>query len=120
MLEGGDLSAIAQRQARPNPALGGGGFKLGLVTYNLAKDWDLATIIKNCGQAAQGLGMEVWLDVHGRESSEPRRITRMIRGADHQHAGVCWTSNPEDVVQGSVQPACSFLLSRWPSSDRAR
>ena len=33
-----------------NPALGGGGFKLGLVTYNLAKDWDIPTLIKNCSQ----------------------------------------------------------------------
>ena len=31
-----------------NPALGGGGIRLGLVTYNLAKDWDIPTIIKNC------------------------------------------------------------------------
>lgn len=31
-----------------NPALGGGGFKLGLVTYNLAKDWDVPTILRNC------------------------------------------------------------------------
>ena len=31
-----------------NPALGGGGFKLGLVSYNLAKDWNIPTIIKNC------------------------------------------------------------------------
>src|SRR5215813_2084683 len=38
--------------ARPdvNPALGGGGFKLGLVTYNLATDWDIPTLIKNCVQ----------------------------------------------------------------------
>jgi sugar phosphate isomerase/epimerase len=33
---------------RFNPALRGGMFKLGLVTYNLAKDWDILTIIKNC------------------------------------------------------------------------
>src|SRR5215831_3080029 len=33
-----------------NPALSGGGFKLGLVTYNLAKDWDIPTLIKNCVQ----------------------------------------------------------------------
>ncbi len=31
-----------------NPALGGQNFKLGLVTYNLAKDWDIAAILKNC------------------------------------------------------------------------
>jgi hypothetical protein len=32
-----------------NPALhGGGDFRLGLVTYNLGKDWDVPSIIKNC------------------------------------------------------------------------
>jgi sugar phosphate isomerase/epimerase len=34
-----------------NPATGAGGppdFKLGLVTYELAKDWDVETLIKNC------------------------------------------------------------------------
>ena len=25
-------------------------FRLGLVTYNLARDWDIATILKNCGE----------------------------------------------------------------------
>jgi sugar phosphate isomerase/epimerase len=218
-LEGGDLSTVAQRQARPNPALVGGGFKLGLVTYNLAKDWDLATIVKNCeqtgfeavelrtthrhgvepvlskeqrlevkkrfadtkvrllslgtvceyhspeaavvkknieetkrfvklahdigalgvkvrpngipkevpeektieqiglalrecGRAAQDLGVEVWLEVHGRESSAPWRIARMMQVADHPHAGVCWNSNPEDVVQRSVRRSFR-LLKPW-------
>jgi hypothetical protein len=40
------VSAFADKLS--NPALGGGGFKLGLVTYNLAKDWDIPAIIKNC------------------------------------------------------------------------
>lgn len=30
------------------PPFGAGQFKLGTVTYNLAKDWDVPTIIKNC------------------------------------------------------------------------
>ncbi|MBM3800950.1 MAG: TIM barrel protein [Acidimicrobiia bacterium] len=34
-----------------NPALGPGGFKLGTVTYNLAKDWDIPTLIRNCVEA---------------------------------------------------------------------
>ena len=37
--------------SKSNPALGFGGFKLGTVTYNLAKDWDIPTLIKNCAQA---------------------------------------------------------------------
>ena len=39
--------ALSRPEAR-NPALVGGGFKLGLVTYNLAKDWDVPTLIRNC------------------------------------------------------------------------
>ena len=31
------------RASEPAP-----GFRLGLVTYNLAKDWDIETLIKNC------------------------------------------------------------------------
>ena len=38
-------------QSKSNPALGFGGFKLGTVTYNLAKDWDIPTLIKNCAEA---------------------------------------------------------------------
>ena len=40
------LSAIAEGQA-PTPAPARGGLKLGTVTYNIAKDWDVPTIIKN-------------------------------------------------------------------------
>jgi sugar phosphate isomerase/epimerase len=39
--------AIRQTQAPPRPAPARGGLKLGTVTYNIAKDWDVPTIIKN-------------------------------------------------------------------------
>jgi sugar phosphate isomerase/epimerase len=38
-------SAIQQQPPRPAPLRGG--LKLGIVTYNIAKDWDIPTIIKN-------------------------------------------------------------------------
>jgi hypothetical protein len=205
--------------ADPNPALGGGGFKLGTVTYNLAKDWDIPAIIKNCsqtgfeavelrtthkhgvepslskdqrievrnrfldtpvrllslgstceyhspdiaivkanieetkrfvelahdigaigvkvrpngipkevpeektleqigkslrecGQQAQGFGIEIWLEVHGRESSIPRRVRRMMEVAGHSNVGICWNSNPEDVETGSVKNSFD-LLKPW-------
>ena len=43
-------SSALVNAAFKNPALGEGGFKLGLVTYNLAKDWDVPTILRNCQQ----------------------------------------------------------------------
>lgn len=39
------LSAIQPQPSRPAPLRGG--LKLGTVTYNIAKDWDIPTIIKN-------------------------------------------------------------------------
>lgn len=47
-LTAGLVHPLLATQSPRNPALSGGGFKLGIVTYNIAKDWDLATIIKNC------------------------------------------------------------------------
>ncbi|HKQ75868.1 MAG TPA: TIM barrel protein [Blastocatellia bacterium] len=202
-----------------NPALGGGGFKLGLVTYNLAKDWDIPTIIKNCeatgfeavelrtthnhgvepalsrerrvevknrfagtnvrllslgsvcefhsperstvlnnineckrfielahdigaigvkvrpngipkevpeentiaqigaalrecGEFAKGAGVEVWVEVHGRESSQPARMAKMMQAANHPQVAICWNSNPEDVTNGSVKQSFA-LLKPW-------
>ncbi len=46
------VPALAVRQApqAPRPAAGGG-LKLGTVTYNIAKDWDVPTLIKNLTEA---------------------------------------------------------------------
>jgi sugar phosphate isomerase/epimerase len=46
--EGRSLLAKAEAVAPQNAAPSPPPFKLGLVTYNLAKDWDIDTIIKNC------------------------------------------------------------------------
>ncbi len=210
-------SAFAQKIS--NPSLGGGGFKLGTVTYNLAKDWDIPTIIKNCemtgfeavelrtthkhgvepnlskeqrievknrfagakvrllslgtvcefhspdqsvvsknideckrfielahdigaigvkvrpngiprevpeektiaqigaalrecGAAAKTFNVEVWVEVHGKDSSQPSRMAGMMKAADHPHVGVCWNSNQEDVTNNSVKESFA-LLKPW-------
>jgi sugar phosphate isomerase/epimerase len=41
------LASAIQQQQPPGPAPLRGGLKLGTVTYNIAKDWDIPTIIKN-------------------------------------------------------------------------
>ena len=203
-------------QKTVNPALGGGGFKLGLVTYNLAKDWDIPTLIKNCeatgfeavelrtthkhgvepslsiqqraevkasfagskvrllslgsvcefhspdqtvvrknideckrfielahdigalgvkvrpngipkevpeektiaqigaalrecGETAKPAGAEIWVEVHGRDSSHPPRMAGMMKAANHSNVGICWNSNPEDLINGSIKPGFEML-----------
>jgi hypothetical protein len=200
-----------------NPALGQGQFKLGLVTYNIAKDWDIPTLIKNCeetgfegvelrtthkhgvepalspvqreevkkqfdgrkvrllslgstcefhspdlavvennieetkrfielahdvgalgikvrpngipanvpeektmeqigkalkacGQAGKDQGVEIWLEVHGRDSCLPRRVRRMMEVADHSQVGLCWNSNPEDIENGTIKNNFQLLV----------
>jgi sugar phosphate isomerase/epimerase len=45
-------SALAQAASKPTSFISGKSqMKLGTVTYNIAKDWDVPTIIKNCTEA---------------------------------------------------------------------
>lgn len=83
------IAALAQAPAPARPAAvpTSGGFaktgriKLGTVTYNLAKDWDIATIIANCSRTGfQGVelrtthkhGVEVTLGTAGRSEVKRR------------------------------------------------
>lgn len=214
------LLPILTRSASAEPAFGSGQFKLGVVTYNLAKDWDVPTIIKNleatgfeavelrtghkhgvepgidaamrndvkkrfadskvrllslgstcefhsldpavvrkniedcrgfiqlahelgclgvkvrpngipkevpeektiaqigaslreCGKFAGDLGIEIWVEVHGKDSQHPPRCAGMMQAADHPSVGICWNSNPTDTMGGtSVKPAFD-LLKPW-------
>ena len=58
--------------------------------------------LRRCGQAAEDTGVAVWLEVHGRGTNHPPHIARIMEAADHPSVGVCWNSNPADVVDGSV------------------
>jgi len=72
----------------------------------------IAEALRECGQHAQGYGVEIWLEVHGPKSNSPARVRKIMELADHPMVGVCWNSNPEDVEEGSV--AKSFeLLQPW-------
>ncbi|MFM1943318.1 MAG: hypothetical protein RI897_2300 [Verrucomicrobiota bacterium] len=64
------LSLPSNTSQAANPSLAGqSNIKLGLVSYNLAKDWDVPTIIKNCTQAGfQGVELRT-THAHGVEVS---------------------------------------------------
>jgi sugar phosphate isomerase/epimerase len=211
------LPLVSHRASSAEVALGGGGFKLGTVTYNLAKDWDVPTIIKNCestgfeavelrtthehgvepslspaartevkkrfadskvrllslgtvcefhspdatvvkknvdecrhflelardlgclgikvrpngipkevpeektiaqiggalrecGTIGAEMGVEIWVEVHGKDSAHPPRCAAMMQACGHKRVGLCWNSNPTDLMGGkSVKPAFEML-----------
>src|SRR5580704_12446444 len=88
--------------------IGGGGVKVrpnGLVK---GKDRDgtaeqIGKALRECGQFAEGYGMEIRLEVHGKGTSELSLIEEIMRAADHPSVGVCWNSNASDVIDGSIK-----------------
>jgi sugar phosphate isomerase/epimerase len=54
------------------------------------------------GEFAQGLGVEIRVEVHGAVTCELPNFEKMIRYADHPNVFTCWNSNPSDVVNGSI------------------
>src|SRR5262249_49939675 len=67
-------------RAGPEQSTGGAGMRLGLVTYNLARDWDIPTIIARC-RATGFAGVELrTTHAHGVESSLTETERQRVRG----------------------------------------
>jgi sugar phosphate isomerase/epimerase len=62
----------------------------------------IGTALRECGKHAEDTLVSIWLEVHGRETQHPPHIRRIMEAADHPKVGVCWNSNMDDVVDGSV------------------
>jgi Xylose isomerase-like TIM barrel len=63
----------------------------------------IGTALRECGQFAEGYGMEIRLEVHGKGSSELPVIKQIMDVADHPSVRVCWNSNLGEVVGGSIR-----------------
>jgi sugar phosphate isomerase/epimerase len=65
--------------------------------------------LRECGEATAGLGVRIRVEVHGRDTCEPRRMRTIIDHTDHDNVHLCWNSNPQDVVDGSVKASFDLL-----------
>lgn len=70
---------------------------------------NIAACLRELGDYAGGRGVEVWVEVHGRETAEPKVMADLMRLTRHQQVGLCWNSNPQDIVNGSVRPSFELL-----------
>ncbi len=68
--------------------------------------------LARCGARARDLGVEIWLEVHGRGTQLPENIRRIKQVAHHPSVGICWNSNETDVSGGSVKEGFT-LLKPW-------
>lgn len=82
----------------------------------LPKDVPPDTTIRAIGECLRRLGgegerkgVEIWMEVHGRDTQNPPVSAAIMRAASHPNLGLCWNSNPTDVVNGSVRPSFELL-----------
>lgn len=72
----------------------------------------IGVALKEVGDYGQVRGIEVWMEVHGRDTQNPPNSAAIMRAANHPNVGLCWNSNVTDVVNGSVKPSFE-LLQPW-------
>lgn len=70
---------------------------------------NIGVSLKELGDYAKVRGIEIWMEVHGRETQLPPVCAAIMKAAGHPSVGVCWNSNPTDVVSGSVRPSFDLL-----------
>jgi sugar phosphate isomerase/epimerase len=77
------------------------------------------TTVQNFGASLHELGdygatngVEIWMEVHGRGTSDPPVAAAIVRAAAHKNVGVCWNSNDTDLTNGSVRESFE-LLKPW-------
>ncbi|MGQ9730015.1 MAG: sugar phosphate isomerase/epimerase family protein [Candidatus Zipacnadales bacterium] len=65
--------------------------------------------LSECGEFAAEHGIEIWLEVHGRDTAHPPRIKAIMDYCDHPQVGICWNSNDSDIKDGSVREYFELL-----------
>jgi len=73
----------------------------------------IALAYRQCGEYGAKNGIELWMEVHGRETSDPRNMHSILKQADHPNCFACWNSNGgEPDEKGSIRWAFD-LLKPW-------
>jgi len=67
--------------------------------------------LAECGAFAADHGVEIRLEVHGRDTQDPRNLRAILDVAGPQ-VYACWNSNPGEVVNGSIKANFALLRDR--------
>lgn len=82
------------------------------ISKELGPDKTIETIgagLREVGDYAGRMGVEIWMEVHGRETQNPPIAAAILKAAKHEAVGACWNSNPTDLVDGSVKKYFELL-----------
>lgn len=70
----------------------------------------IGNALRQVATFAEGLGVQVRLEVHGKDTSQPPNIRKIMDYANHPNALVCWNSNASDMDEnGSIETNFNLL-----------
>jgi len=72
----------------------------------------IAKALRECGDYAEGKGIELWMEIHGRGTNEVPHCATIMQECDHAAVGLTWNCNGSDIVDGSVRENW-LLVSEW-------
>jgi sugar phosphate isomerase/epimerase len=73
---------------------------------------NIAASLRELGDYALSRQIDIWLEVHGKASQEPKVIYDIMKSANHPGVWVCWNCNRPDITDGSIR-ANFELLRPW-------
>jgi sugar phosphate isomerase/epimerase len=68
--------------------------------------------LRECGEFAEGYGVQIRLEVHGRGTSYVPHIRTILDVANHDNVVACWNSNQGEVEDGSIRQYFDLLAGR--------
>jgi len=68
----------------------------------------IAGAIRECGEFAKDKRVVLFVECHGRGTSDPRRMAKIMEYCNHTSVCLCWNCNGVDIKKGSIRE--SFQL----------
>ncbi len=72
----------------------------------------IGNALRECGKFARDCGVQLRLEVHGRQTSDPRCIRAILDQAGNSQVAVCWNSNTTDLIDGGIDQGFGLLGER--------
>lgn len=72
----------------------------------------IGAALRECGPYAEDRGIQIRLEVHGRETHHVPHIKTILDACDHPNVVACWNSNSDEVENGSVANSFALLAGR--------
>lgn len=68
---------------------------------------------REVGEFGKEHGIELWMEVHGRDTCLPANMKVIMEAADHDNCFVCWNSNKADLDESGSIDANFSMLKKW-------